>query len=126
MARFAKAATPEVRDHLASAGLSLALAFKELMDNAAPRPEPTPVEKIDLRGRRPRPWQRRSVSMSVAPRSLRASCHEDGKIVEEARRETPARDTAATRKVIAELVRELGESPRGRRRRYRRRRVCRR
>ena len=34
VARFAKAATPEVRDHLASAGLSLALAFKELMDNA--------------------------------------------------------------------------------------------
>lgn len=48
LARFAKAATPEVRDHLASAGLSLALAFKELMDNAAPRPEATPVEKIDL------------------------------------------------------------------------------
>jgi len=48
VARLAKAATPEVRDHLASAGLSLALAFKELMDNVAPRPEPTPVEKIDL------------------------------------------------------------------------------
>ena len=48
LARFAKAATPEVRDHLASAGLSLALAFKELMDNASPRPDPTPVEKIDL------------------------------------------------------------------------------
>lgn len=51
LARFARAATPEVRDHLASAGLSLALAFKELLDNAAagaPRPSTTPVEKIDL------------------------------------------------------------------------------
>lgn len=49
LARFAKAATPEVRDHLASAGLSLALAFKELMDNAGgARPASTPVEKIDL------------------------------------------------------------------------------
>ena len=32
---------------------------------------------------------------------------EDGKIIDEARRETPARDTAATRRVIADLVREL-------------------
>lgn len=49
IARFAKATTPEVRDHLVSAGLSLAMAFKELMDNAAPpKNGSTPVEKIDL------------------------------------------------------------------------------
>lgn len=51
LARFARAASPEVRDHLASAGLSLAMAFKELMDNAGnARPAATPVEKIDLDG----------------------------------------------------------------------------
>ena len=33
----------------------------------------------------------------------------EGKIIDEARRETPARDVAATRKVIAELVRELAD-----------------
>jgi hypothetical protein len=49
LARVAKATTPEVRDHLASAGLSLALALKGLLegvDDGANRSEP--VEKIDL------------------------------------------------------------------------------
>lgn len=47
--RVAKAATPEVRDHLANAAMSLALAFKGLVDSvddASPRS--SPVEKIDL------------------------------------------------------------------------------
>lgn len=49
LVRVAKATTPEVRDHLASAALSLALAFKGLADNASPAtPGATPVEKIDL------------------------------------------------------------------------------
>lgn len=49
LARMAKATTPEVRDHLSSAALSLAMAFKGLLDNAAPTStESTPVEKIDL------------------------------------------------------------------------------
>jgi hypothetical protein len=47
-ARVAKAATPEVREHLASAALSLAMAFKSLVDTP-PRPAAgTPFEKIDL------------------------------------------------------------------------------
>ncbi len=47
--RLAKAATPEVRDHLASAALSLAMAFKELLDNVdGATTRPAPVEKIDI------------------------------------------------------------------------------
>jgi hypothetical protein len=55
LARLAKAATPEVREHLASAGLSLAMAFKEMVDNVAAQQRPGsaadpdgPVERIDL------------------------------------------------------------------------------
>ena len=47
--RVAKAATPEVREHFASAAMSLAMAFKGLMetvDDSTPRS--APVEKIDL------------------------------------------------------------------------------
>ena len=47
--RVAKAATPEVREHLADAAMSLAMAFKGLMetvDDTSPRS--SPVEKIDL------------------------------------------------------------------------------
>jgi hypothetical protein len=51
-ARLAKAATPEVRDHLSSAALSLAMAVKGLLDATAPSTpsstQSTPVEKIDL------------------------------------------------------------------------------
>jgi hypothetical protein len=47
--RLAKAATPEVRDHLASAAVSLALAFKGLMEGFEPPSDRSePVEKIDL------------------------------------------------------------------------------
>lgn len=48
LAKMAKATTPEVRDHLASAALSLALAFKGLLDNGSAWAEGPPVEKIDL------------------------------------------------------------------------------
>ena len=49
IARLARAATPEVRDHLADAALSLALAFKGFLDQTpGSRTEATPVEKIDL------------------------------------------------------------------------------
>jgi hypothetical protein len=47
--RVAKAASPEVREHLASAAMSLAMAFKGLMetvDDSTARP--SPFEKIDL------------------------------------------------------------------------------
>ncbi len=50
-ARAARATTPEVREHLATAAVSLALAFKGLLDGLEHRPEqdpPDPVEKIDL------------------------------------------------------------------------------
>lgn len=47
--RLAGAATPEVRGHLASATMSLALAVKALLDSDPVRPHPSaPVEKIDL------------------------------------------------------------------------------
>ncbi len=51
LARFAKAASPEVRDHLSNAALSMALAIKGLLEGvdqhrADRRDEP--VEKIDL------------------------------------------------------------------------------
>lgn len=49
VARLAKAATPEVREHLAVAASSLAFAARALVDNATRPPEPDPpVEKIDL------------------------------------------------------------------------------
>jgi hypothetical protein len=49
LARVAKATTPEVRDHLSSAALSLALAVKGFLDsNGSASGEGTPVEKIDL------------------------------------------------------------------------------
>jgi hypothetical protein len=49
LARVAKATTPEVRDHLSNAALSLALAVKGFLDNAQSTPrEATPLEKIDL------------------------------------------------------------------------------
>jgi hypothetical protein len=49
LARMAKATTPEVRDHLSSAALSLALALKGFLDNNGSVPEEgIPVEKIDL------------------------------------------------------------------------------
>ncbi|MFY9913190.1 MAG: hypothetical protein WAK18_00880 [Nocardioidaceae bacterium] len=51
VARAARATTPEVREHLATAALSLALAFKGLLDGLEHRPDqdpPDPVEKIDL------------------------------------------------------------------------------
>jgi hypothetical protein len=47
--RAAKATSPEVRDHLASAAVSLALAFKGLLDGVDERADRSdPVEKIDL------------------------------------------------------------------------------
>jgi len=47
--RLAKAATPEVRDHLSNAALSLALAFKGLMEGVeTPDDRSDPFEKIDL------------------------------------------------------------------------------
>jgi hypothetical protein len=47
--RLAKAATPEVRDHLSNAALSLALAFKGLMEGVeTPGDRSDPFEKIDL------------------------------------------------------------------------------
>jgi hypothetical protein len=47
--RLAKAATPEVRDHLTNAALSLALAFKGLMDGVeSPSDRSGTFEKIDL------------------------------------------------------------------------------
>jgi hypothetical protein len=47
--RLAKAATPEVRDHLTNAALSLALAFKGLMEGVeTPSDRSEPIEKIDL------------------------------------------------------------------------------
>ena len=46
---LAKAATPEVRDHLSNAALSLALAFKGLMEGVeTPDDRSDPFEKIDL------------------------------------------------------------------------------
>lgn len=49
LARAAKATTPEVREHLTSAAMSLALAFKGLMDGIeVPAGRDEPVEKIDL------------------------------------------------------------------------------
>ena len=50
LARLAKATSPEVRDHLTSAALSLTLAVKALLEGTTPdRAErPGPVEKIDL------------------------------------------------------------------------------
>jgi hypothetical protein len=49
LARTAKAMTPEVREHLSSAALSLALAVKGFIDNTQPdQRAATPVEKIDL------------------------------------------------------------------------------
>jgi hypothetical protein len=47
--RLAKAATPEVREHLTNAALSLALAFKGLMEGVeTPSDRSEPIEKIDL------------------------------------------------------------------------------
>lgn len=49
LARQARALTPEVRDHLANAAVSLALAFKGLLDDVDTTAEAAgPVEKIDL------------------------------------------------------------------------------
>jgi hypothetical protein len=55
LVRAAKATSPEVREHLTAAALSLALAFKGLMeagDGPAQQTDPSersdPVEKIDL------------------------------------------------------------------------------
>ncbi len=49
LVRVARATTPEVREHLASAGMSLALAFKGLLDGVDdPSSRSDPVEKIDL------------------------------------------------------------------------------
>jgi hypothetical protein len=51
VARFARAASPEVRDHLTSAALSMTLAVKGLLeglDRDRPEPRREPVEKIDL------------------------------------------------------------------------------
>jgi hypothetical protein len=51
LARFARAASPEVREHLTSAALSMTLAVKGLLEGVErQRPEPRrdPVEKIDL------------------------------------------------------------------------------
>jgi hypothetical protein len=49
LARAAKATSPEMREHLSQAAVSLALALKALLDDSssAPRRE-TPLEKIDL------------------------------------------------------------------------------
>jgi hypothetical protein len=47
--RVARATTPEVREHLANAGLSLAMAFKGLMENIdESSTRTTPMERIDL------------------------------------------------------------------------------
>ncbi|MBA2560813.1 MAG: hypothetical protein H0V07_13200 [Propionibacteriales bacterium] len=47
--RLARATSPEVRDHLNSAGMSLALALQGLLDGMSePTRGATPVEKIDL------------------------------------------------------------------------------
>jgi hypothetical protein len=51
LARFARAASPEVREHLTSAALSMTLAVKGLLEGVErQRPESRhdPVEKIDL------------------------------------------------------------------------------
>lgn len=49
LVRVAKATSPEVRDHLASAAVSLALAFKGLLEGVdEPSDRSDPVEKIDL------------------------------------------------------------------------------
>jgi hypothetical protein len=51
LARFARAASPEVREHLTSAALSMTLAVKGLLEGVErQRPERRrdPVEKIDL------------------------------------------------------------------------------
>jgi hypothetical protein len=51
LARFARAASPEVREHLTSAALSMTLAVKGLLegvDRQRPEPRHDAVEKIDL------------------------------------------------------------------------------
>ncbi len=51
VARAARTTTPEVREHLATAAVSLAMAFKGFVDGLEQRPDahrPDPVEKIDL------------------------------------------------------------------------------
>ncbi len=49
LARMAKATSPEVRDHLSQAGVSLALALKGLLDDSTTTPRrETPLEKIDV------------------------------------------------------------------------------
>ncbi|MGH3448163.1 MAG: hypothetical protein ACRDQA_17460 [Nocardioidaceae bacterium] len=50
--RYARSTSPEVTEHLANAAVSMALAFKALVDDSKPTPDPpeqsAPVEKIDL------------------------------------------------------------------------------
>jgi hypothetical protein len=49
LARLAKATSPEVRDHLTQAAVSLALAVKQLLDDSERTPrQAVPLEKIDL------------------------------------------------------------------------------
>ena len=49
LVRMAKATSPEVREHLSQAAISLALAVKGLLDDPATTPRrETPLEKIDL------------------------------------------------------------------------------
>lgn len=47
--RWARATSPEAREHLTNAALSLTLALKELLDDKGPdRSDSAPIEKIDL------------------------------------------------------------------------------
>jgi len=47
--RWARATSPEVREHLTNAALSLTLAVRELLDDTGPeRSDSAPIEKIDL------------------------------------------------------------------------------
>lgn len=48
--RLAKAVSPEVKEHLATAGMSTLMALKALLENIQPDPNERaqPVEKIDL------------------------------------------------------------------------------
>ncbi len=49
LTRMARATTPEVRDHLSQAVISLAMAVKGLLEEAGPTArESAPLEKIDL------------------------------------------------------------------------------
>ena len=49
LVRYAKATSPDVRDHLTQAGLSIVLAIKAVLEESdPPTRRGTPVEKIDL------------------------------------------------------------------------------